>query len=161
MSLKTELEDRGVKLSVLAKELEEAYGNLYTALSLEDKGQEVRHKAVTARLDKVREWLDHSATAEARVEAAAAASGDTALLRKRWGSCPVPAGWTVELDFAGIHCGDVVTVRTEEGPTRWRILRKVTNAVGSTWVDAYGGTGDAKTGTRLTRSFRPEALGLS
>ena len=32
MSLKSELADRGVKLADVAKELEEAYGNLYTAL---------------------------------------------------------------------------------------------------------------------------------
>lgn len=160
MSLKTDIEATGIKLSDLAKELEEAYGNLYTCLQLEDQGKEIRHKAVQARLEKVRDWLAATATSESRIEAAAESVSDRERLRKRVAKWPVQADWQVELDFGHTGCGDVITTRSEGGPIRWRVLRRITAPTG-VWIDVYGGAGDNKTGDRRIRSFRPEALGLS
>ncbi|CAB4197993.1 hypothetical protein UFOVP1519_20 [uncultured Caudovirales phage] len=159
MSLKTQLEERGVKLPELAKELNEAYANLYTCLQQEDQGQESRHKSVQDRLAKIREWLEHSETADERIEAAAATVSDADRLTRRVAKWPVQAGWTVELEFDGLKCGDVITRRVEGRPIRWRILRRVTAPTG-VWIDVYGGAGDNKTGDRRIRSFHPETLGL-
>lgn len=167
MSLKTELADRGVKLSELAKELGEAYGNLYTALQLEDQGAEVRHKAVTARLDKVRGWLSQTQAGEARAAASVEAVGDRdALLRRVLGWQKTP-GWTVttELELAGgktLRCGDVLTVTGDEGSRlRYRFLRHVVNAAGAAWVDVYGPLPKKDNDwAGQHRSLRPSALGL-
>lgn len=141
MSLKSELADRGVKLADVAKELEEAYGNLYTALQLEDKGTPIKHKAVLARLEKVREWLAADHAAEARTEASVEAVGNRGALVRRTTKRPVPAGGEALLTaVAGtreVSCGDVLTVRSGDEVSRYRFLRVVRTAR-SVWADVFG-----------------------
>ena len=163
MSLKDDLRDRGVKLADLAKELEEAYGNLYTALSMEAAGGEIRHKAVLARLEKVRTWLASERTAEARVAASVEGQRNSEDLRRRVAGWGVPSYWSVELDAEDLdlHCGDVIVVREADQTARYRFLRRVTNhRNGASWIDVYGGTGLKDAAEHRFRSFTPERLGL-
>jgi hypothetical protein len=176
MSLKDDLAARGVKVSQLAHELGEAYPNLYTALQMEHKGQEIRHKAVLTRLEAIREWLASERTAEARVEAEVQAGQDKGLFARQQRR-PHPKGHvalveTVTLaDGTQVGCGSVLSLPGADGAKacRYTILRLVarsgTNQVA--WVDVYGGPVYSKvldTGPDReykTRSLTPAQLGLS
>lgn len=164
MSMKSELQERGVKLSSLAKELEEAYGNLYTALQMEEAGKEVRHKAVQARIQKVRDWLDQSHADEARVASSVEAVGNRAAMAKRYGAVPNHPGWNITLAAkAGeraVECGDVLTLMEEGEAKRYRFLRVVQTAV-STWADVFGPLPVKETSWTPHMRSRPlTALGL-
>ena len=164
MSLKTELAERGVRLSELAKELGEAYGNLYTALQLEDQGREVHHRAVLARIEKVRAWLAQERAGEARTSAAVEAGADREALLRRVKNWRTPPGWTVSTDVelaSGRHLrtGDVVTTRDGDETVRYRFLRAVFTPRG-TWLDLYGGPGLKEAHRPRWRSLPPAALGM-
>lgn len=166
MSLKAELADLGVKLTDLAKELEESYGNLYTALQREESGEEIRHKAVQARIQKVRDWLDADKAGAARAAAAVEDATNVGRLLNRIMQYPGSQSWVTVLNVElvggrALKCGDVITTVTEGQRERWRFLRFVTAKTGKQWFDVFGPLPTSeKSMAPAIRSLTPRTLGL-
>lgn len=170
MSLKDDLKLRGIKVADLAKDIEESYGNTYTALKMEAGGVEIRHKAVAARLEKIREYLGAEARAEER-QFAEVESRTDGRMRERQRRRPVPEGHVAVLDLTigdrEIGPGSLVLLgdafETETLPAgRYVFLRAVAHAeTGAVReVDLYGGPGAGDKWFPRHRTLRPAAVGF-
>jgi cytochrome c biogenesis factor len=158
-TLKSQLAEAGVSISNLSAAIAESYGNTYTALTLEAKGETPRHSAVRARIEKIREYLGQQGEAQARVVAAVRGTDEAvAATRARYErQVKLRADHVVtELEWEGGSCGDVLVGTGTEGPCTWTFLGRVTNTkANATWYDVSEmlGVWD-KDGKRYRRSFR-------
>lgn len=167
MSLKTTIEERGVKLADLAKEIEEAYGNVYTALKMEAAGGEIKSKSVNRRLQLIRDWLSSSVEAEERTANSVEGKGNRDALWARVQGIPGigPKGQTKhrtakKIKGGEISCGDVLTIQEDGETVRLKFLAFVVSEDHGEWVDVYGGPGLGEKCFPRYRSLRPEILGL-
>jgi hypothetical protein len=169
MKMMEELKVRGVKVADLAVAINESYGNTYTALKMDRDGKDIRHKAVIARLEKIRDFLGQEAQTEERLASQVDSKKDRNLdtrQRRR----PVPDGHTgvFELVVGGVRVqvGSSILLSsfyaTEQLPSgTYTFLRAVADEAGTiTEVDIYGGPGHGEKWFPRFRTVRPEAIGF-
>jgi hypothetical protein len=169
MKMMEELKVRGVKVADLAAQIQESYGNTYTALKMDRDDAEVRHKSVKQRLEKIREFLGSEQRQSQRLAAQVTSKKDERLdARQRRRVPPYDHVGVFDLDVGGVSVqpGSTVIISRYYATDFldagvYTFLRATAKPDGTIVnVDLYGGSGKGKTRYAAHRTLLPEAIGF-